>query len=68
MFVSHFFAGTTFLVVVLDRLFFIWETKKWLLVVLDRSECIEIHLGGLSIGRLTQVVILQRWSSKYVQL
>ena len=28
MFVSYFFAGTSFLVVVLDRLFFIWETKK----------------------------------------
>ena len=26
MFVSHSFAGTIFLVVVLDRLFFIWET------------------------------------------
>ena len=28
MFVSHFFAGESFIVVVIDRFFFIWETQK----------------------------------------
>ena len=36
MFVSHSFAGQNFPVLVLDRFLFIWETKTWSLVVLDR--------------------------------
>ena len=71
MFASHFFAGQSFLVVVLDRLFFIWETKKVVaghvkrMIVLYSNGCTGICLGGLSIGRLRQVVILQRWSSEH---
>ena len=71
MFASDFFAGQSFLVVVLDRLFFIWETKKVVaghvkqLIVLHSNDCMGICLGGLSIGRLRQVVILQRWSSEH---
>ena len=74
MFVSHFFAGTSFLVVVLDRLFFIWETKKVVagrvkqVVVLYSNDCTGIRWGGLSIGRLRRVVVLQRWSSEQVCL
>ena len=47
-----------FSVVVLDRLFFIWETKKVVagqakqVVVLYSNDCTAITLGGLSIGRL----------------
>ena len=72
MFASHFFAGQSFLVVVLDRLFFIWETKKVVagrvkqVVVLYSNDCTGIRWGGLSIGRLRRVVVLQRWSSEQV--
>ena len=72
MFASHFFAGQSFLVVVLDRLFFIWETKKVVagrvkqVVVLYSNDCTGICWGGLSIGRLRRVVVLQRWSSEQV--
>ena len=38
------------------RVFFIWESKKWLLVVLDSNDQAGIWLGGLSIGRLLEVV------------
>ena len=74
MFASHFFAGQSFLVVVLDRLFFIWETKKVvagrvkLVVVLYSDDCTGTRLGGVSIGLLRRVVVLQRWSSEYVWL
>ena len=69
MFASDFFAGQSFLVVVLDRLFFIWETKKVVagrvkqVVVLYSNDCMEIRWGGLSIGRLRRLAVLQRWSS-----
>ena len=73
MFVSHFFAGTSFLVVVLDRLFFHLGDKKKVVaghvkqvVVLYSNGCTGIHWGGLSIGCLRQVVALQRWSSEQV--
>ena len=72
MFVFHFFAGESFSVVVLDRLFFIWETKKVVagrvkqVVVLYSNDCTGIRWGGLSIGRLRRVVVLQRWSSEQV--
>ena len=72
MFVSHFFAGTSFLVAVLDRLFFMWETKKVVaghvkqVVVLYSNDCTGIQWGGLSIGCLRRVVVLQRWSSERV--
>ena len=55
-----------FSVVVLDRLFFIWETKKVVagqakqVVVLYSNDCTAITLGGLSIGRL-------RWVLTYSQ-
>ena len=72
MFVSHFFAGKSFVVVVLDRLFFVWETKKVVAgrvrqgAVLYSSDFIGIWLGGLSIGRVRRVVVLQRWSFEQV--
>ena len=31
-------------------------------VVLHSNDCMGICMGGLSIGRLRQVVVLQRWS------
>ena len=64
MLVSHFFAGKSFPVVVLGRLFFIWETKKVVagrvrqVVVLYSNDCMGICLGGLNIGRLRRVVVL----------
>ena len=69
MFVSHFFAGTSFLVVVLDRLFFHLGDKKVVagcIVVLRSNDCTGIRWSGLSIGRLRRVVVLQRWSSEQV--
>ena len=62
MFVSHFFAGTSFFVVVFERLFFIWETKKVVagrVVVLYSNDCMGICWGGLVIGRLRRVVVLE---------
>ena len=69
MFVSHFFAEKSFAVVVLDRLFFIWETKKVVaglvrqVGVLYRNDFMGICLGVLSIACLRQVVVLDEWSS-----
>ena len=46
--------------------FFIWKTKKVVtgrvrqVVVLHSNDCTGICLGRLSIGRLRQVVVLQR--------
>ena len=39
--------------------FFIWETKKWSLVALDRwsSYTVRLCLAGLSIGCLRRVVV-----------
>ena len=74
MFASRLVTGLSFLVVVLDRLFFIWETKKVVagrvkqVVVLYSNDCTGIRWGGLSIGRLRRVVVLQRWSSEHVWL
>ena len=74
MFVFHFFAGESFSVVVLDRLFFIWETKKVVagrvkqVVVSYSNDCTGIHWGRLSIGRLRRMVVLQRWSSEQIWL
>ena len=64
MFVSYFFAGSNFIAVVLDRFFFIWETRKLVagrvrqVVVLYSNNCMGICLGELSIGRLRRVVVL----------
>ena len=57
--------------VVLDRSFFIWETKVVAgrfrqVVVLPSNDCMGIRLGGLSIGRLRRVVVLWRWSLEQV--
>ena len=65
MFASHFFVRWSFLVVALDRFFFIWETKKKalvagrvkLMIVLYSDDFTGIRLGGLSIGRLTEAVV-----------
>ena len=49
--------------VVLDRFFFIWETKKVVagrvrqVVVLYSNDCMGICSGGPSIGRLIEVVV-----------
>ena len=66
MFASHFFAGESFLVVVLDKFFSFGRQKKWSLVALYSNDCTGIRLGGLRIGRLRRVVVLQRWSSEQV--
>ena len=74
MFSLHFFAGWRLLVVFSDRLIFIWETKKVVagrvkqVVVLYSNNFTGIRLGGLSIGRLRQVVGLLRWSPEHVWL
>ena len=58
--------------VVLDGLFFIWETKKGVtgrvrqVVILVSNDCKGICLGGLGIGRLRRVVVLQKWSFELV--
>ena len=58
--------------VVLDGLFFLWETKQVVagrirqVVVLYSNDCMRIRLGGLRIGRLRRVVVLQRWSFEQV--
>ena len=59
--------------VVLDGLFFVWETKKKVVagrvrqvVVLYSNDCTRICLGALRIGRLRRVVVLQRWSFEQV--
>ena len=63
-FVSHFFAGYSFLVVVLDRFFLFGRQKNVVagcvmqVVVLYSNDCMGIYLGGLSIGWLRQVVVL----------
>ena len=66
MFVSHFFAGPSFVVVVLDKFFSFRKQKSGRyrirqVVVLYGNNCMGICLGGLSIGRLRQVAVLQRW-------
>ena len=64
MLVFHFFAVWSFVVVVLDRFFFIWETKKVVagrvrqVVVLYSNDCIEICLGRLSSGLTVVMNIL----------
>ena len=64
MFASRLVTGLSFLVVVLDRLFFIWETKKVVagrvkqVVVLYSNNCTGIHLSGLSIGHFRRAVVL----------
>ena len=35
-------------------------------VILNSNDCIGIGLGGLSIGPLRRVVVLQRWLSEHV--
>ena len=55
-----------FVVIVLDKfLFFIWESKKWLLVAIDSNDWTGICLGGLSSGRLTEMVV---WTDLTVML
>ena len=39
------------------QVFFIWESKKWLLVALDGNNWAGIYLGRPSIGRLIEVVV-----------
>ena len=64
MYVFHFFIGYSFIVLVLDSFFFIWETKKVVaghirqVVILYSTDCKGICLGRLSIGCLRRVVIL----------
>ena len=59
--------------VVLDKFFFHLGDKKKvivcrvkLVVVLYSNDFTGIRLGGLSIGRLRRVVVLQRCSSEHV--
>ena len=63
MFVSHFFAEQSFLLVVLDRFFCLVDKKMVAgcvgqVVVLYSHDCMGICLGGLNIGRLKLVVVL----------
>ena len=53
MFVSHFFAEKSFVVIVLDRFFCIWEGKVVAgcvrqVVVIYSNDCMVICLGGFS--------------------
>ena len=72
MFVSHFYAGLNF-VVVLD-MFLLLSTKKVIacrirqVVALYSNDCMGICLGGPSTGRLRRVVVLQTWSFGQVWL
>ena len=72
MFFSYFFAGLCFAMIILDGLFFIWETKKVVagcvrqVVILYSNDCSRICLGRLSIGCLRRVVVLQWWSFEQV--
>ena len=72
MFASHFFAGLSLVMVVLDRLFLFGRQKKVVsghvkqVVILYSNNCVEIRLGGLSIGCLRRMVVLQRWLSEHV--
>ena len=62
MIISHYFAGLSFAVIVLDRFFFhLGDKKKWSLVALDRWLSYTVMgfcLGGFNIGHLRPVVIL----------
>ena len=61
MFASRLVTGLSFLVVVLDRLFFIWETKKVIagcvekVVILYGNDCIGIGLVD------SALVLLDEW-------
>ena len=64
MFASHFFVRWSFLVVALDSFFSFGRQKKTfiagrvkLMIVLYSNDFTGIRLGGLSIGRLTEVVV-----------
>ena len=46
-----------FVIIILDKLFFIWESKKWLLVMLDSTDRTGICLDRLRSGHLTEVVV-----------
>ena len=63
MFVSHFFAGERFLAVVLDRLFLIWETKKWSLVALDRWSSYAVTIVWEFAWADSALFILDEWLS-----
>ena len=52
-----------FLVVVLDRLFFIWETKKWQPIMLDRWSCYTVTIVQGFAWVDSVLVILDKWSS-----
>ena len=49
--------------IVLDRFFLIWEIKKVVdgrvmqEVVLNSNDCMGMYLGGISVGRLREVVV-----------
>ena len=59
----HSFAGSSFVVVALDRIFFICKSKKVVadcnrqVVLLYSNNCMGICLGGLSIAHPTEVVV-----------
>ena len=63
IFVSHFFTASKFLVVVLEGYFSFGRQKKVVachvrqVAVLYSNDCTRIFLGGLRIGRLTEVVV-----------
>ena len=66
MFVSHFFAWQSFILVVLDRFLFHLGDKKVVagcprqVVVLYSNDFIRVYLGGFSIDRLRLVVVSER--------
>ena len=61
----HYFAGQSFVVIVLDKFFSFGSQKKWLLVALDSNDWTGISLGRLSIGRFTEVLV---WTGLTVML
>ena len=63
MFVFDFFAGESFVVVVLDRVFFHWGTKKWSLVALDRWSFYTVTIVWELAWTGLALVVLDKWSS-----
>ena len=63
MSVSHLFTGYSVVVVVTDRFFFIWETKKWSLVASDRQPSYTVTVAWEFALVNSVLVVLDEWSS-----
>ena len=63
MFASHFFAGESFLVVVLDKFFSFGRQKKWSLVALNRWLSYTVTIAREFAWVDSGSVVLDEWSS-----